>query len=720
MELVILSEGRHLIRQGSAGDSLYVVLEGQLEITQTADHGEAVQLRVVRPGGSVGELALLTGERRSASVRAYPDAVVARFGREAIDQLRLEHPDAFTRFTQVLVKRIQQAELGNLLFVSGLFKDLSHEALRDLESELEPLICPSGERLIEEGEDSDCIYIVVSGRLRVTDLHGAGGYRVVSELGRGQTVGEMGVLTGRKRAATVSAIRDTLVARLSAAAFKRLLRKHPEAMVAQFAGHVINRLWLDTLGKPGQEHTVVNIAVIPITNGLQITELCRRVAEALASHGSTLHLNSELLDAYLSPSGVAQTPKQSPDSGNIARWLNRQESQYRYILYETDPWPSEWTGRCLRQADRILLVADADCPATPGEVEEVLSSDPRYRNLPRNLLIVHRGVGRGWHGTEGWLTHREIGSHYHICPSEPGDLARLARLLSGRGVGLVLSGGGARGFAHIGGIRALHEAQIPIDRVGGTSIGAIIAAMTAMRWDYETMLGQARSFNYRLDYTYPLVALTAGKTFTGELRRRLGDLRIEDLWINLFCLSTDLSHSRQCIHDRGPLWKYVRASASIPGLFPPVIEGQKFLIDGSVANNLPVDVMRGFEDIGRVIAFDVSTPELLQTEVPIEGTFSGWQAFARRLNPFERSPPLPSLAQILILSALTKSTGSTEQMRNLSDLYVRFPLEDYRLLDFSKIREIAERGYTHACGRIREWDRGHSTDNLSTITEALP
>lgn len=706
MDLITLPQGRQLIREGSAGNRLYVALEGELEITQTTEHGDEVRLRRVGPGGSVGELALLTGERRSASVRAHTAAVVTSLGRDAIERLRLEHPETCARFAQLLAKRIQMVELASLLYVSGMFQDLSYEALRDLEAELEPMLCPSGERLIEEGEDSDCIYIIVSGRLRVSDPHAPGGYRVISELGRGQAVGEMGVLTGRKRAATVTAMRDTLVARLSAEAFKRLLRRHPEAMVAQFAGRVIDRLWLETLGRSRAQHTVVSIAFIPITDGVRLPELCGRIAQALRRHGSTLHLSSGRLDELLCRKGIAQTPANEPDSVNIARWLNRQESEYRHIVYETDPWPSEWTQRCLRQADRILLVADGDSRASEGGVEALLSSDPRYRHLPRSLVIVHGSAQGPLRNTAAWLNQRELRAHYHLARSEPADYTRLARLLSGNGVGLVLSGGGARGFAHIGAIRALREAEIPIDRVGGSSIGAIIGAMTALRWDYETMLREARSFNYRLDYTYPMVALTAGKTLTRQLRSKFGDQRIEDLWINFFCVSTDLNSSHQCLHDRGPVWKYVRASASVPGLYPPVIEGERFLIDGGVANNLPVDVMRGFEDIGRVIAFDVSAPDRLATEHAIEGSLSGWKILALRLNPFRPTPSLPGLAKTLILAALTKNAGSADQKRNMADHYLRFPLEDYGLLEFGKVRQIAERGYAHARAQIREWNAG--------------
>ncbi|MGH8527213.1 MAG: cyclic nucleotide-binding and patatin-like phospholipase domain-containing protein, partial [Gammaproteobacteria bacterium] len=368
---------------------------------------------------------------------------------------------------------------------------------------------------------------------------GEGGTRLICELGRGQTVGELGTLTGAKRAATVTAMRDTLVAKLSLAAFNRLLQKHPQGMVKHFAGEAVNRLRMQTLGKFRNHKDVANIAIVPTEQGVVFTHFTRLLAASLADHGATLHLNSESLDDYLSPSGIAQTLEDDPNNASIARWLNHQESTHRFILYQTDPGPTEWTKRCLRQTDRIVLVGEACSSPNRCEIEETLLLDPRYQHLPKILVILHETDRLPYNNTAAWLKERDVRYHYHVCPSQGDDIVRLGRLLIGKGVGLVLGGGGARGFAHIGALKALQEAGILIDKLGGTSIGSIIAAMAALRWDYATMLDRALSFNYRMDYTYPAVALTAGNNITRGLKKGFGDQKIEDLWINFFCVSTD-------------------------------------------------------------------------------------------------------------------------------------------------------------------------------------
>ncbi|MGH8551043.1 MAG: patatin-like phospholipase family protein, partial [Methylococcales bacterium] len=262
----------------------------------------------------------------------------------------------------------------------------------------------------------------------------------------------------------------------------------------------------------------------------------------------------------------------------------------------------------------------------------------------------------------------------------------------------------------IGAIRALREAGIPIDKVGGSSMGSIVAGMAALRWDYETMMEQAGSFDYRMDYTFPAVALTSGKAITQQLKKRFGEQKIEDLWINFFCVSTDLNSSLQRVHDRGLLWKYVRASMSVPGLFPPVIEGNRFLVDGAVFNNIPVDVMRKQDDVGPLIAFDVGAPMDLETETPIEGSFSGWQALIHKIGPTAHTQALPSVAKTLIASWLIKSDEAQESMKNLADYYVRFPVQDFGLLDFDQVIKIAERGYVYANQKLAEWRQNGSPD----------
>ncbi len=710
IEPVAVPSGNRLIQQGDPGDCLYILQHGELEIRLEGDDGDEVVLGKVAPGKSVGEIAFLTGERRSASVFALCDATVLRFHQSDFEKLREQAPEISAQFSEIIVNRLQKAELQSLIHTSDQFSGMDKNALRDLEKELELSQCSSGQYLIREGEDSDCMYIVVSGRLQVVDQHGENGERLLLELRRGQAVGEMAIITGGKRSASVRATRDSLLAKLSQKGFNRLLQAHPEATTRQFAGKIINRLWLQTLGKGRNKANVANIAVVPTSHEVPLTEFCAKLCKALSNHGPTLHLNSRLIDDYISPKGIAQVSKDDPNNVNISRWLNKQESDYRYIVYETDSVPSEWTERCLRQADRVLLVGQAYLAPKLGEIEAGLLRSAHYKSLPTNLALLHATHQRGYRNTREWLAVRKVNHHYHVFYNRRESMQRLARLLTGNGIGLVLGGGGARGFAHIGGIKALGEFGIPVDKVGGTSMGSIIAGMAALGWNYDTMLQEVGAFNYKMDYTLPVVALTSGGNITKGLRRGFGDRRIEDSLINFFCVSTNLGRSSSEIHTQGTLWKSIRASMAIPGVFPPVVDGNKLLVDGGMVNNLPVDVMHAYEDIGITLAFDVSGPVSVDTTVPMDGYFSGWQILAHWLNPTKRVKGLPRLVSTVMKAALTRSAATSLHTKDLADYHFQIPVTEYGLLEFDKVHDIAEAGYHHLTKKISELAEDPSFD----------
>ena len=213
------------------------------------------------------------------------------------------------------------------------------------------------------------------------------------------------------------------------------------------------------------------------------------------------------------------------------------------------------------------------------------------------------------------------------------------RRVTGRGLGLVLGGGGARGFAHIGVFKALRECGIAVDLVGGTSMGAILSATFAMGLNYEDTLKLARQLASPLklfDPTMPVVSFFASGKVTQVLERIYGDTQIEDLWMPCFCVSSNLTHAVAMVHRRGPLWQAVRASMAIPGVFSPILAEGDLLVDGCVLNNLPIDVMQRLNHDGPIIAVNVFPDVDLLRDYHFGPSISGWQALAGKLNPLRR------------------------------------------------------------------------------------
>jgi predicted acylesterase/phospholipase RssA len=316
----------------------------------------------------------------------------------------------------------------------------------------------------------------------------------------------------------------------------------------------------------------------------------------------------------------------------------------------------------------------------------------RQVTAKREVVLVYR-PGEVPTGTDAWIAACGAAAHHHVREGDAGDMRRLVRLLTGRAIGLVLSGGGARGFAHIGVIEALRDAGIPIDAIGGTSMGAVIAAQYATGADPARLRRVNREQwadrNPLKDKTLPVVALLAGHRLERMIDTMFGDRRIEDLWTRCFCVSADLTHAQMRVHDRGPLGRAVRASMSLPGIAIPVHEEGAMLVDGGLLNNLPADVMR--EMCGRVIAVDVSPSKDLAIAAPYPPAASGWRLLWGR-----GASKLPGIGAILMRSVLLGSTRHQQTVARDVDLYLHPPLESYGMFEWTAVEAIADAGYAFA------------------------
>jgi lysophospholipid hydrolase len=716
LDTVELARGQSLIQQGDVDDSLYLVAAGQLHII--ADRGTRAEqlLDEIGPGESVGEMAFLSGQKRTATVIASAESTVLRLTKQSLERLTRECPAAGAAFDQALQEQVRRRRLRATLRSTQIFGALDPAVLRALEAELTWATLRSGETLIRQGDPGDCLYVVISGRLRIVLERDGAEVRTVREVGRGESIGEMALITGEPRAATVYAIRDAEVVRLSQASFDQLLAQYPHAMTKTFTRSIIGSLNRQLAGEKPGVNAFITVAILPASPDVPLTEFTRQLVQALAAHGPTLHLSSGRVDEYLGKAGSAQTDGAGdPVTGaQLVAWLSEQETKYRHIIYEVDPAPTAWSQRCLRQADHILLIGQASADPAPDELETALLGSEEGRARKRkSLVLLHRNGARMPRGTQRWLALRQVDQHYHLRWQNGADFGRLARCLAGHAVGLALGGGAARGFAHIGVIQALEEAGIPIDMVGGTSAGALIAAQCAMGWNAQGILDASRTYvlSDQKDYTLPFVSLLTGQRTSEVFQDLFGDIDIQDLWLPYFCISTNLTQATKMIHNTGPLWRGVRASNGLPGLLPPMIHHGDALVDGGLLDNLPMGVMRTLCGSGTVIAVDVTPPVDLAKIEPYGNGLSGWQALQNKLNPFAPQRNLPNLLALLYR---TVEIGSVHEQKSrlqqgLADLYLRPPVEQFAMMDHQAIDDIAEVGYHYACAEIARWQvDGHT------------
>jgi lysophospholipid hydrolase len=700
-----LKEGDSLIRQGDVDRNLYLLASGRLRVMAAANpRDQELPPLPIAPGQSLRESALLWDDGVSETVISEGQSDVFSLSRAAFDEFSAHHRQAALQIIEALSARLQKVRLLAALHQSELLSALSPAAISDLESELEMFTLYGGEVLFRQGDIGDSLSIVIRGRVRVivNDKNGKG--NTVAELGAGELIGEMAVVTGESRSATVEAIRDTHVAKLSRSSFERFMTRHPLAAVQMVSRKLAQRLQETTAGKPTSKG-ISTIALIPAHAGAPVSEVSEGLATSLSQFGRTIRLNSRTVDQHLGREGVAQTYERGGSNIRVVEWLNDREIAHDYVLYETDPSLSPWTERCLRQADHILVIGDSQHDPSPGDIESELlrSGDDRERSRQWLILVHPQGNPSG---TRTWLEARHLEHHFHVRPSRVADFDRVARFLAGRAIALTLGGGFARALAHPGVFQAFAELGIPIDALGGASMGAMIGALWATGWEprkivEEICAGCEKAFD---DVTFPFIALKAGKRFSAWGRKLFGDIQIEDLWLPYFCVSANLNRSELKVHTRGSLAKAILATTRAPGVFPPVVYEGELHVDGGVINNVPVDIMKSFSNQGITMGVDVSPPHELNPVRDYGDEVAGWGAFWERWNPFSKSRIYTPNILLVMIRTLEYSGISNKNLRLKSaDLYMHPDVLRFTRTDFHLAEGIAKAGYDCARKNLLQW-----------------
>ena len=707
VEPVELQEGQVLVRQGELDDALYAVASGTLRAVTVPSGGEEKVLERYGPGGVLGEIQLVLGGAWTTTVEAESTCLLYRLKRAVLDALS-DRPDSLLEPLVGLIRqRMGRAQLAEVF--PSFLGPLSPRELHELERKVQWVTVRRGEALFRQGDPVDGWYIVMSGRLKLLRRDEFGDLKSMWEVGRGKSVGELGVLSGGLNVGTPYAIRDTELIRFSPEGFHALLDRYPRAL-KKLMGTLIQRI--ATQHTPGQRRASTRyFTIVPTGPSAPAAAFARALREELSTSGPALYLGAQELSTLGVMHDVARLPDSHPQWLRFTSWIEEEGPHHAYVVLETDATPTPWTRRAVRLADHIVLVADATATPEPGRIEVgLLAAHDHDRVRARHsLVLVHPQATRLPSGTQAWLSRRQLDSYHHVRVGDAGDLARAARILSGRGVGLTLGGGGARGYAHIGVVAALRELSIPIDMVGGTSIGSVIAGQVALGLSREEIIDVNLRFLSRkpfAQYTVPMLALLNARRLQDGIQIAAGDTRIEDLWINYFAVSANLTTTEMVVHDRGSLWEAVRASVSLPGILPPFARGLHLLVDGSVINNLPGDVMRQ-RGGGSVIAVNVSSTDDLR--LPPSGIPSEWQIFWNKLLPFTRPVLVPGLAAIVMRTLLLASANRTALVERDADLVLKPPLNAYGLLEFKKIHAIVDVGYRYTLEAASRWSGPRAT-----------
>ena len=682
-----LEMGEELSPNGVDGAPVCILLEGQLTLrVDAADRVAAI----MEPGGMV-QIELI-GQNGLTAVIAHTDCALLALSAPLYRLWTENHPVVQPYLNQLLTARLHRHYFLRIL--QQLFGDLGDELRATIFEQVVWRQLQPGEILYHDGEQADDMAIVITGRLQVTiHLHGA--EQILAEIPHGDIVGEMGLLTGEPRAGTVRALRHTDIVVLRRELFDTLIFDHPGALL-QITQLLIDRHRFLSGARRKQWHPAMNFAVIYLSDGLQ--ESFAKVATAIKHDEDVFMMNVHQFKQFYGQQGIPQAVFDEYLDFLLNVYLSEMETQHDYLFLETDREWTNWTKRCLQHADRVLLVAKAGDHPQRRVVEESIAA--QFPELRQDLVLCHPAETAHPTGTVNWLRERNIHKHYHLRIEDDVHMARLARHLSGRAHGLVLSGGGAIGLAHIGVLQVLEEQGVPIDLIGGTSMGALIAAGYAVGRSAQEMQEFATQLSSRkeiLDWTFPLVSFVATEKITRLFRTMFADVQIEDLWIPYFSVSTDLTISKQAFHERGDLWRAVRTSTAVPVAMSPVKIDDHLHVDGSVMNNFPVDKMYDLVEGGTVIGVIVSPVDEVQENITDLGdSISGWRMLVNRLNPFASSLAIPSLAETFYRSLLVNGKRHFWSVHHLVDLLISIDQTGFTFMELERHKEIINLGYETA------------------------
>ncbi len=706
-----IDRGEHLVETGEVAETLYVVLSGHFAaLAEPGDTDDAALARL-DPGAVIGEIAVLSGARRSATLRALEDAEVAAIDGERFITLLEREPALGVQLARTASDRLLATRLRRHL--AELFPDADVTELAATVERSDIVTVAPGEVLFSEGDESDAAYVVVSGRVRVLQRDRDGSIvEPVGEVGTGELIGEHALLADAPRPATVVAARRSHLARLPRSSIETLLLAYPATLLAvvrrlvarqEDARHEYDRARMDNAA----------IAVVPTAPEVAATPLVAALADVLARTGSARVVAAADVDAAVGLEGAAQAHRGEAAELRVERFLDELEAETDLLLLVADPERTAWSERCIDRADQVLLVADAAGDAEPTSSERALLP---LRHLPHQritLLLHHPADADRPHGTAAWLADRDVDDHLHLRAGHTDDIERLARYVRGRSVWLVLGGGGAKGFAHLGLVRAMGEVELPIDGIASASVGAALGALVAMETPVEDLVDRTTElFRRVLDYTIPVSGIIAAERIARAIERGVEGRDIEDTWLPYRCVSTNLTHSNTVVHRRGDLQRAMRASLSIPGVMPPVAFGDDLHVDGGVMNNLPVDVARRETPGGIVIASDVA-PVLGPTAKGDHGLYvRGGGVLARRFTPGMKAPRVPRLMPTLMRSMLVAAAQARDRgiEAGLADLHLQFELRGVGLLAFDVVGPVAERGYEESVDALRTFADDQRTD----------
>lgn len=592
-----------------------------------------------------------------------------------------------------------ESDLINLLRSCKIFSSLDDDILKQLLSKFQKIYLDKDKRLFKQGELSNHIYLLVEGKIAVFFKTKSNEKILINEYLPGALIGELTALSHEPRSATARAVKKSLLLKLPSEDFIEICKKNNSVSL-----EIINTTFSESrniikaISDKGQPKK--HIAIIPANEKVKLNIVCEEISK-YKNHFPSIHIMSD----------SEKLEKQT--LSELVNDIEKMDQENKTIIYLIESNLSKLAELCFghERVDMIYVVALADSELRISDETNERINNNKYKINPE-LILIHKKELNFPKKTSKWLKLIDVNLHHHIRVSKVDDWQRLLRFITGNAIGLVLGGGGLRCWTQLGALMAIRKLNIPIDAIGGSSAGAIVAGYYAMKQSFEDihLLKELSKITHDTvslkNFTWPSASLFDGKDYTNKLKEIFGSLKIENIWIPCFCITTNLAKNKQIISRKGYLWKIIRSSTSVPLIFPPIVSSGKLHLDGGLLNNLPVDIMKKIiSNKNTVIAVELTHNNEDKNNYYFPAILPFWQTFMAKMGLSNKQYHFPHLIDTFLKSLLSGSSSKQKENSKLADILINPDLSKFSLLnvDENDAKKLIKIGYKSTIKKLKQF-----------------
>lgn len=578
--------------------------------------------------------------------------------------------------------------------ITRIFGTLTDDQFDNLYPLFDWIQIAAGKQLIYQGEESNHIYFLVYGRLTAIYENQEGQSRILGEIVPGQAVGETGVIADQPRTAHVFAARDSILIRLSREMLYKLGNQYP-VLIMNVARTIIRRGDQNSKGKSVIRRK--NVVILSSNHSPIKSQFLEQLTSQLDIFGKITYLDLEtiFMETGITSDDFSSVKVNYELNIRLQKKLDEIENASDYVIFYATESQSHWVEKVIAQADVFYILKEftESEELTPSE-EKMFSDHLEYRLTRKNLVLLHPNGDQYPQNTARFLKNRSLELHHHIRMDRISDIERLARFISGNAIGIALSGGGARGLAHVGILLGLREKEIPVDFFSGTSVGTFISAFGALDlssqqlYDWGRVLAKEAPTRRKNMNIAPLISLMKGKHLDNLLEKNFGKYNIEDAWINSIYVASDLTNRTKVIISSGPMSNAIRASIALPGIFPPAVSNNSLFVDGGIFENLPVESLEVYP-VNKIIAVTLHSTKKYNLEYDVVP--EPWQYLRDRILG-KRRLKVPTISTILMESMVLSSYSKYGESISKVDLHLHPPIHKIGLMEWDAYEDMVKIG----------------------------